>query len=683
VLAQEDTVAGHWRGEIDVPGNALGVDVDLALSDGAWSGDISIPVQQMRDYALADVTVEGDSVSFRIPGVPGDPTFAGTRDGETITGDFTQGGQTIPFTLTRGEDRAAIARAALDGIDPIIEKALEDFGVPGLAVAVVANDQLVFAKGYGSRDVANGLPVTDQTLFAIGSTSKAFTAFIIGMLVDEGTLAWDTPLIEYMPDFRMYDEYATQNLTVRDLLIHSSGLPRHDLAWYGADASRQEIFERLAHLEPTHELREEWQYQNIMFMTAGLLAERVTGQTWEELVRARIFDPLEMSRTNFSVEASKLDPDHALPYNLDEGKAELVPFRNIDAVGPAGSINSSVAEMSQWMRLQLGGGELAGQRLIEEATLRQMHTPQMVVGGYPSSQRVMSLGYGMAWALESHRGHFLVQHGGGIDGFISWVALLPMEDFGVVVYTNAAGLNPVPTAVARTIIDRVLGLDDGGYLENARTAITEAAEAAAALEADANAGRVADTVPSHDLADFAGKYSHPGYGVFDVTFEDGGLRATYNGMSTSLAHWHYDTFVADEDGAQLDGTKAQFRMDGTGAINEVLVALEPTMSPRVLTRMAEDRLSDPQFVQRFVGDYMIAGRQKITIELRGATLFGTVTGQPTFELVPSTGTSFTLKEAEGITVEFLMAEDGSVPTIRLHQPNGVFDGQRAEEGEAS
>jgi len=679
VLAQEaDSAAGHWSGEIEIPGSALAFDVDLAEGGEGWTGDISIPAQQLSDFALVDVAVDGDAVSFRMPQVPGEPTFTGTRDGDTITGDFTQGGQTFPFTLTRGENRAAMAREALEGIDPVIEQALVDFGIPGLAVAVVADDQLVFARGYGKRDVEHDLAVTTETLFAIGSTSKAFTAFILGTLVDEGKLDWDTPVIEYLPDFRMYDAYATQHLKVRDLLIHSSGLPRHDMSWYGADATREELYQRLAYLEPTRDLGEEFQYQNLMVMTAGYLAERITGESWEDLVRTRIFNPLEMSRTNFSVETSRGDDDHAEPYNVDKRAAKHIPFRNIDAVGPAGSINSSVGEMSQWLRLQLGGGEIDGERLIEQDTLRQMHTPHMAISSYPSSQRVLTLGYGMGWAIESHRGHFLVQHGGGIDGFISWVALLPLENFGVVVYTNGAGMNPLPTAVARTIIDRILGLEDGGYLTRSLEAVTKAEEAAAEAEAEEGAGRVADTAPSHPLEDYAGKYTHPGYSQVEITLEDERLHIAYNGMTAPLAHWHYDTFEADEDDAQLDGTKAQFRMDSTGAITELLVAMEAALPPIVFEKLAEDRLSDPEFLTQFVGTYTMAG-QTITFELRGARLFGTVTGQPTFELEPKGGMTFTIVAAEGFSVEFLIEEDGTVSTARFNQPNGVFDAVRQDD----
>ena len=387
-----------------------------------------------------------------------------------------------------------------------------------------------------------------------------------------------------------------------------------------------------------------------------------------------------MSRSNFSVEVSKADDDHARPYNLGEDGAELVPFRNIDAVGPAGSINSSVAEMTQWMRLHLGGGEINGQRLIEESTLRAMHTPQMVVGGYPAGRNVLGMGYGMGWMVEAQRGHFVIQHGGGIDGFISWVALLPKDDFGVVVYTNAAGLNPVPTAVGRTVIDRILGLDDAGYLAQAAAALNPDDEEEGEEEEaeDEDAGRVPDTTPSHDLADYVGDFGNPGYSDIAVSLEGAQLHVDYNGLGGPLSHWHYDTFVVDDEDSQMNGTKFQFRMDSLGAITEVLVTIEPTLSPRVFTRLPEDRLSDPEFLERFTGTYAIA-TQEVLIELRGSTLFGTVTGQPTFELVPSSGTSFTIKGAEGFTVEFLVEEDGSVPTVRFHQPNGVFDGERQTE----
>lgn len=676
-LAQDIGMAGHWEGSIEIPGSPLAIDVDLAESDGQWSGDISIPAQNAKDLPLGDIVVDGDSVSFSITGVPGEPSFSGTLAGDEISGQFSQGGGSYPFSLSRGENRAARVRAALEGIDPIIEQALADSGVPGLAIAVVAADEVVFARGYGFRDVEAQLPVTPETLFAIGSTTKAFTAFIIGTLVDEGKLDWDTPVIEYLPEFRMQDDHATRRLKVRDLLIHSSGLPRHDLVWYNSSASRVELVERLAHLDPTRDLGEEFQYQNLMFMTAGYLAEQITGSSWEELVRTRILEPLGMRRTNFSVERSQADPDHAEPYNLEDRVATRVPFRNIDIIGPAGSINSAVAEMTQWLRLQLGGGEIDGRRLIQEATLHQMHTPQMAISAYPTQQNVLTLGYGMGWAIESQRGHFLVQHGGGIDGFISWVAMLPFDDFGVVVYTNAAGLNPVPTAVARTVIDRILGLEDGGYLERARAQI----EAAEKSDADAAANRTArrheGTQPSHPLQDYAGKYRHAGYGVVTVTLEAEQLELVYNDIPVTLEHWHYETFNGAEGSPDpsFENVKFLFRLDADGEVGELVVPFEPTATPIVFTKLPDARLFDPQYLQQFAGSYELDERTGV-VSLQGNRLVVTLPGQPPYTLEPLRRTEFKFAELEGFSVEFLVDEAGVVTGLRFIQPDGIYEAER-------
>ena len=677
-LAQS-TLAGHWEGSIDIPGSPLVVKLDFTDSGGELAGTISIPAQSATDLPLGELSVDGDSVRFAIAGVSGEPTFNGTVEGDQIIGEFTQGGGAFLFELRRGVLIADNARGALADIDAVIESALENFGVPGLAIAVVASDEVVFAKGYGLRHVDDATPVTPDTLFAIGSTTKAFTAFILGTLVDEGELDWDTPLIEYLPDFRLYDDHATRRLKVRDLLIHASGLPRHDLLWYNSSLSRDELFARLAYLEPTRDLGEEFQYQNLMFMTAGYLAERITDRSWEDLVRERIFTPLGMQRSNFSVLASQQYPNHASPYALEGRAAQLIPFRNIDTVGPAGSINSSVSEMSQWMRMQLGGGAIGKKRLIEAATLREMHTPHMAISQYPSRSRTMAMGYGLGWSIEAHRGHFLVQHGGDIDGFSSWVALLPLDDFGVVVYTNAAGANPVPTAVARTVIDRILGLADAGYLAEALEAIEEGEKAQAEARINAEAKRKNGTTPTHPLAEYAGRYDQPGYGVVEVALEEGGLRMKYNNMAVNLEHWHHNTFNGMDDGKDptFEDTKVLFRLDTAGEIAELAVPFESQMDPIVFTKLADGRLSDVHYLAQFVGVYELSS-QRAEVTLHGTELRVALPDQPVYSLEPMRGTEFAIGRLSGFSLEFLLDDSAVVIGARFIQPNGVFEATRIE-----
>lgn len=385
LAAKPSSLEGHWQGSIDIPGMTLSINIDFSRNpDGSWSGNISIPAQKAKDLPLANISLAGKEVSFEIAGVPGSPTFKGTisDDGMKISGDFTQSGKTFPFTLKREASPSAKAQEALAGFEATVEKGLKSLNVPGVAMAVVVEDKIILAKGFGFRDVEKKLPMTKDTLLAIGSATKAFTTFTMGTLVDEGKLNWTTPVHNYIPWFRLYDLFASQHLTPRDLVTHRSGLPRHDLVWYNNYASsREEFVKRLPYLKPTADLRQKFQYNNLMFLTAGYLIEVITGQTWEEAVRSRVLNPLEMNRTNFSVLDSQKDSDLALPYREDEGKIEKIPFRNITNIGPAGSINSSVNEMSHWLIVHLNQGKYKGKSIILAQTIEDMHLAHMPTGG--------------------------------------------------------------------------------------------------------------------------------------------------------------------------------------------------------------------------------------------------------------------------------------------------------------
>src|SRR5215813_2141415 len=338
--AQTSKIAGHWEGSIETPGSPLSISVDFTSKpDGRLGATITIPAQGARDLALSALVFSGADVSFEIPGVPGNPSFKGTLDagGNKIAGDFIQAGAKLKFVLERRASPAAAARDALAGFDETVPDAMKKFDVPGMAIAIVKGKDIIYTKGFGYRDVEKQLPVTPDTLFAIGSSSKAFTTFVLGTLVDEGKIEWDKPLRNYIPWFRLYNESMGERLTPRDLVTHRSGLPRHDLVWYNNyGASRKWLVERLAYLEPSADLREKFQYNNLMFLTAGYLSEVITGKTWEENVRERILDPLGMARTNFSVLDSQKDQDFAQPYRKREGKVEKMPFRVISNMGPAG-----------------------------------------------------------------------------------------------------------------------------------------------------------------------------------------------------------------------------------------------------------------------------------------------------------------------------------------------------------
>lgn len=672
--------AGHWEGAIEIPGSPLAVDVDLAAEGGGWKGDISIPAQKAKDLPLAAFVVDGTGVQFEIDGVPGKPTFHGnlSEDGGKIAGDFLQGGGKFHFTLARAAKAEDTAKADLADLRPLVETMLEAWKVPGLALAVVKGGKVVYAEGFGYRDLEAKTPVSPDTLFAIGSSTKAFTTFLLGTLVDEGKLDWDKPVRTYMPGFAMYDPKSSETMTPRDLVTHRSGLPRHDALWYNNKTmSRAELVARLRYLEPNETLRAKWQYNNLMFLTAGVLAEQITGQPWEEGVRSRIFAPLGMKRSNFSVADSQKDSDFAYPYDEREEKIVKIPFRDITTIGPAGSINSSVREMAEWVKLHLSDGKASdGKRLIEPGTLADLHAPAMVMGNVPERVELSTASYALGWMVDAYRGHLRVEHGGNIDGFSALVTLLPNDDAGMVVLTNLNGTG-VPERLVRHTIDRLLHLSPIDWNGEALAKRDVAKTANDEAKKKKDSVRVPGTKPAHKLADYAGDYEHPGYGRLKVELAGDHLEATYNDIRTPLEHWHYEVWNGTGKGTDpaLEDTKLLFEGDLRGNVAAVAVQLEPQVADIVFTKVPEARLSDPAYLQRLVGDYELPG-QVIKIALAGSTLVARIAGQPEYHLVPALGGEFVLKEAKIVSLRFVEDAKGVVTSITLNQPQGVFTANR-------
>ncbi|MCK6445672.1 MAG: serine hydrolase [Planctomycetes bacterium] len=681
--AASASAAGRWKGAIELPGQQLEIDVTLTRSDaGTWSGTISIPAQGAKDLALADVVITDDSAKFAIAGIPGEPSFDGkltglTSTGAKLAGTFTQGGQALPFALERALDAVAESAQALDGFGEWLDSAREAWKTPGVAVALVHDGETVFVRGSGLADVDAQRPVTPDTLFAIGSSTKAFTTFVLGTLVDEGKLGWDDRVRKHLPEFRVEDAELSELLTVRDLVSHRSGLPRHDLVWYNSPDTRPEMVARIAHLPASADLRTKFQYNNLMFLTAGYLAERLAGKAWEELVRERIFAPLGMTRSNFAVANMARDLDHAEPYALDDDAVKHLPMRKIDAVGPAGSINSSVNEMANWVKLQLAHGKRDGRELVQAGTLAEMHTVVTPLGGAdPSSPETIPVGYALGWFVEVYRGHLHVHHGGNIDGYSALVALLPQDDWGIVVLTNQNG-SALPELVARHAFDRVLGLERTDWSGKA-LAMRDAAKAKQAEGKEKQAAaRKTGTSPSHPLADYAGEYAHPGYGVVEVTLEGDKLKAELHGLQSKLEHWHYDVFSAhpETDDEAFEDLQLQFTSDFGGDIDGLRVVLDPTLPATRFARQAEAELRDPAFLARYEGDYELEAGVSCSIRVKGDDLTALVPGQPTYTLVPKRRDAFDLKGLEGFSLRFV-SEEGRVNAVEFHQPNGVFTAKR-------
>ncbi len=573
--------------------------------------------------------------------------------------------------------KPADPKAQLKGFPEFVAKSMAEWKVPGLAVAVIKDGKVILFEGFGLRDVKNNLKVTPQTVFAIGSSSKAFTATTMGILVDDGKVEWDKPVREYLPTFKLWDDFATERMTPRDLLCHRSGLPRHEALWYGSPFSRTEIFDRLRFLEPNQDFRAAWQYQNLMFLTAGYLVGVLSQSTWEEFTWKRIFEPLGMTSSSFSIEDMKAEPDHALPYGEKKDKVEEIPYRNIDTIGPAGSINSNVVDMANWVILNLNRGKFAGKAVVSEAAMTQIQSPQMVVqdpifmllSNFPETYYPS---YGLGWFMTSYRGHTLLHHGGNIDGFSAMVSFLPRDNMGLVVLTNLNGTF-LPYAVMFNIYDRLLGLDQKPWAQRFKEIIDKMKAEAEKAQKEADKDRQLNTKPSHPLEDYAGEYAHPGYGTVSVLKDGDGLKARYNGRDFTLSHYHYDVFdLKDPQEPEGGAIKVTFGLDIKGNIMTAAVQLEPTVKESVFTRLPDKKMSERSFLEKFCGQYELQG-QLFTVQIKGeSTLVVVVPGQPEMELVPYKGTEFTIKGAPNASVEFILDTAGVAVEAKLKQAGALL-----------
>ena len=551
-------------------------------------------------------------------------------------------------------------------LDAWIEEQRTAFDVPGLAVSVIQDGKTVLSQGFGLRDVEKNLPVTPDTGFAIASVTKAFTAAGVGALVDDGLIEWDTPVREYLADFQMHDHVATECMTARDLLCHRSGLPRHDLVWYGnTSLTRAEVVSKLRHLEPNKSFRSTWQYNNLMFVTAGRLCEVMSGKSWEDLIRERIFARAGMDSSSFSQTERS---DVALPYELRKDAVVRVPYQSApDVCGPAGSIYSTLTDLTAWMRVNLDKGKLGDTEVLSSNTIRQMHAPQMVMPEDTLFPESYNSAYGLGWFIGTHRGRKNVHHGGNIDGFTSLVTMLPNEGIGVVILSNKGGTF-LREALSAHVFDELLGLEPLPWAE--RYLDLERTIRAGAKEAKARAERVEGTSPSHPLEEYAGSYEHPAYGTIAIEVAEGRLQPRFREMNISLAHRHFDVFDVEIDIIEDAQIPATFATAADGSVASLSIPLEGSVDPIVFTRVAEP-MPAPETCERFAGTYAMGPIELVVAFTAPDKLTGTVIGQGTFKLLPDKGLRFKVDGAPGATIEFVLDADGPAQEVVV-QPMGVL-----------
>lgn len=568
---------------------------------------------------------------------------------------------------------APASTQSLTGIERFISAEMNKEQAPGLALAVVKDGRVIHLRGYGYRDIEKKLPVTPDTLFAIASVSKSVAVLTLGSLVADGRLEWDRPVQSCLSDFRLHDRFVTEQLTLRDMVTHRSGLPRHDWLWSGSNLTRAELFERLPYLELSAELRSSYQYNNLMYAAAGHVAERITGMPWDQLVQQRIFRPLGMSRSFTDLASFSRDIEPAVPYAKNKSAgAHKVEYTNLDNIAPAGSINSTAKDMSRYLLALLADGRLSNQQVLHAETLQQMTVPQTII---PDAPRHAELGrklYGMGLVISTYRGRSVISHGGDIDGFTALLAWLPEVNAGLVLLINQ-GDSQLRSIVSQRVFDLMLGLKPIDW--SARYAADKAKRQPTQTSEGSPVGGLNAPIasPARPLSEYVGRYEHPAYGTVEIgRNESSKLTLTYHGVSIELDHFNDDVFAAPaKEHNLLAETNAKFTADWKGEIASVSLPLEPEVAAIVFSRSGDARLRDPEFLRQYVGTYRI-GKDAARISLQDGALTLSLGSHPSRRLLPFKGTRFAVEGRMDHAVEFI----GGDAFVYL-RPDGDLTGARS------
>lgn len=473
-------------------------------------------------------------------------------------------------------------------LDAYVARSMKTFDVPGMAVAIVKDGKVVLSKGYGVRKLGESAPIDENTLFGIGSNTKAFTAAALATLVDAHKIGWDDPVYERLNGFEMYDPYVSKELRIRDLLCHRSGLGLGEgdlMFWPHTSFTRDDVVYRVRFLKPKTSFRTTYAYSNLMFVTAGQVVAAVSGESWDDYIREKMFQPLGMNNSNTSATAYQAGANWATPHSKVDGKLQPIARENLDNAGPAGSINSSVADMSKWMLVQLNRGKIPGteKRIFSEASSREMWTQQMTVpmNDAPAEIKILQRhfsGYGMGWGLRDYKGRKLVSHSGGVAGFVTRVMLVPEENLGVVILTNAEE-DSAFEAVLCHILDAYLGGDTIDYITAFKAIEDKEQKDAEETVKKASEARAPDSKPSLPLEKYAGDYSDPWYGKVTIRSENGGLLLNFERTEKGLADlqpWQYDTFKAHWRDHTVEDAFVTFTLTPGGAVDHfTMIAVSP------------------------------------------------------------------------------------------------------------
>ena len=564
--------------------------------------------------------------------------------------------------------------AKLKDFDAWMAQTLKDWNVPGNGVGIVVGDRLVFAKGYGYRDYDKKLPFTPNTLYQIASNSKLFTAVADGLLVEEGKLTWDKPVRDSVPSIRFYNDYLNSTVTLRDMLSHRTGITRHDSIWYQAPDSRKELFGKLVYMEPKEPPRTVFLYNNMMYAAAGYLVELQSGKTWEEFVRDRIFKPLEMSSSTFSVAEMVKRPDFGVAYTEKRDSFEIhkIPYYEDTAgMAPAGAIVSNIDDMSHWLIALMNEGRYKGRQVLPAGVLKATIQPAIAQPNTLAEVRgwweILNPAYGMGRSTNSYRGHLLTYHGGDLDGFHSQVSFMPKERVGVLVAVIGDHASILYNLVSYNVYERLLGMDQTPWTARWLDVRLKGKKAATESRAKAGADQVKNTRPSHPLEDYVGEYEHPAYGLLKIGLLAGQLQFDFHKIVFPMTHYHYDRFDTPDD-ERYGKWSVNFGTNPQGDIDRASMSLDEAEA--AFTRRPEKL--DRDVLRELAGTYETPTGSKFQVVLKeDGSLFLVFAGQPERKLIPYKGVRFRVPEFSDVVWEFVL-ENGKAKALKQRDPSGEF-----------
>ncbi len=570
----------------------------------------------------------------------------------------------------------------LKGIEKQFNSVLETSKAAGFAVAIVEGDKVIYAKGFGYADYENKIPANANTLFAIGSSTKAFTSALLGVLREDNQLSLDDSPLKYVPELEFYNDEMNKNIIIKDLMRHSTGLPRHDGAWYFFPShNKDSLVARMQYHEPFTGVRQQWYYNNFGFLLQGLITEKITGESWEKNIEDQFFKPLGMDRSKTMIDGMKNGTNTAKGYRLDDDRNIVkMDYYDIAGMSPAGSINSSVNDMTKWLMTWINNGKYGEEQIIPEDYIKEAMSSQMVVAaGLPSEELpdAQFANYGYGWFLHSYKGHYMVEHGGNIDGFSASVGFYPSDKLGIVVLANQNG-SAVPRLIRNIAADHMLKEEKTEWAEDYKEDVGKALKAQEEAKDNNETSNVKGTKPSHTKLDYTGSYEHKGYGKFDIIIENDTLYTALNDKRQYLHHHHYDTFeLIDVNDGKVDTTgigkslKMTFSTNVAGDIDYGRVAIEPMVDPIAFKRTPNTIDVDAETLEQYAGLYDLMGTEiKVYIKDENV-LYAFVPGQPEYELIPTAKHKFNFKVLEGFKIEFVETDD-KINQVKFIQPNGTF-----------